>query len=213
MRRLLMATAAVALPAGILTSTAGVAGALKPPAPNVTSASVTCTSVTGAAKFAPRVVLGGTSPENTNIKLVVGGCTVSGVSGVTVTSGKAAGILHYASNDATNLSGRTPVLSGHVNIKWSSSPKLSFKMSTVNVVATTGGTDGSYASFAIAAGDATVSNDFSGTDGGASSTFYAETTDTVATLTTEATPPSKGIKKISFGTDATHLRGNSLHLG
>jgi hypothetical protein len=213
MRKLLMGAAVLALPAGILASTAGVAGAGKPTPVNVTNASITCNSVTGTAKFAPRIILGGTSPENTNIKLLVGDCTVSGVGGVTVTSGKAKGVLHYASNDATNLNGRVAVLSGQINIKWASSPKLSFKMSTVTVTATTGGQDGSYASFAIASGDATVTNDFSGTDGGATSTFYAETTQTVSTLGTEATPPSKGIKLVNFGTDGTHLTGNSLHLG
>lgn len=211
MKRLLLGAAAVAMPVGILASTAGIAGAMKPPPVNVGNATISCTSVTGAAKFAPRVILGGSSPENTNIKLAIGGCTVSGAS-VTVTSGKAAGVLHYASNNATNLSGRVTA-TGQINIKWASNPKLSFKMSTVTVTATTGGTDGNYASFAIAAGDASVSNDFAGTDNGATSTFYAETTQTIATLGTEAVPPSKGIKLVNFGTDGTHLMGNSLHLG
>jgi hypothetical protein len=128
-------------------------------------------------------------------------------------AGKGGGLLHAATNNATALAGTTPV-TGHVNIKWSSSPKLTFKMSTVTVIAVTGGTpaDG-YASLSILAGNASVSGDFAGTDNGAASTMYAETTQTVGTLGTEATPPSKGIKSINLGTDATHITPNSLHLG
>jgi hypothetical protein len=210
MKKLLIVAAAAAMPVGLI-AMAGTAGA-KPLPVDVSNAAITCTSVTGVAKFAPSLIIGGSKPENVNVKLSLGGCTVSGAS-VTVTAGKGAGVLHAPTNNATALAGTTSV-TGHVNIKWSSSPKLTFKMSTVTVTALTGGTpaDG-YASFAIMAGDASVSGDFAGTDNGATSTMYAETTQTVGQLGAEATPPSKGIKSVTLGTDGTHTTPNSLHLG
>jgi hypothetical protein len=212
MKKLMWGVAAVVLPVGILASSAGVAAAKKPMPVNVTNASVTCTKVTGSDKWAPRVSTTGSNPANSNIKLVLSGCTVSGVAGVTITSGKGAGVLHYASNNASNLTG-TSTVSGHINIKWSSSPKLTFKESSMSVTATTGAVSGNYAALSIAAGGASVSGDFQGNDNGASSTFYAESTQTISTLGTEATPPSKGIKIINFGTDGTHLQPNSITLG
>jgi hypothetical protein len=81
------------------------------------------------------------------------------------------------------------------------------------VTATTGGTDGTHAFLSISTGDATVAGDFSGTDSGAASNLYAETTQTVSKLTKQATPPSKGIREIDFGSGLTHLTANSLNLG
>jgi hypothetical protein len=212
MKKLWMVAAAAAMPVGLI-ATAGTAGAGKPNPVDVSHATITCTSVTGVAKFAPSLIIGGTKPENINVKLALGGCTVSGVAGVTITAGKGAGVLHAPTNNATALGGTTSV-TGHVNISWKSSPKLTFKMSTVDVTAVTGGVPGDgYASLSILAGNASVSNDFAGTDNGATSTMYAETTQTTATLGTEATPPSKGIKSINLGTDGTHTTPNSLHLG
>jgi hypothetical protein len=200
MRKLLMGAAAIALPAGILASSAGVASATKPTPVNLTNASVTCTGVTGAAKFAPRITTAGGSPENVNIKLLLSGCAATGAT-VNVTSGKGAGVLHLASNSASTLDGTNSVLSGHINIKWSTSPKPTFKESTVTVTAITGApTGGGFASFAISAGQASVVGDFQGTDNGASSSFYAETTQSVSDLSTDLT--GKGIKIVNFGPNA-----------
>ena len=212
MRKLLLGAAAVALPVGILASSAGIAGASKAPPVDLSHASVTCTTVTGAAKFGPGITSSGTSPENVNIKLALSGCTASGVSGVTVMSGKGAGILHLASNNATTLFGTNPVLGGHINIKWATSPKPVFKMSTVTVTMITGAVSGNYGSFAVAAGQASVANDFAGSDNGASSSLYVETTQTTTALAASLTA-SKGLKVVNFGTDGTHLKGNSITLG
>jgi hypothetical protein len=210
MKKLLLAAAAVAMPVGIVVGSAGVSAAVAPPKTDVSLNTITCTSVTGLAKFAPALTMGGTSPENTNVKLALSGCTTD-APGVTITAGKGAGVLHSASNDAVALLGPVPV-TGQVNIKWTSSTKLVSKMSTVTVTMVTGGIDGSYASLSINAGDASVSGDFAGTDNGASSTFHAESTDTIPTITAEA-QSSKGLKKMALGTDGTHLTGNSLTLG
>jgi hypothetical protein len=167
-KKLLLTAAAVAMPIGLVCASGGAAQAAAPKV-NVSNATISCTAVTGSAKFSPAVNLTGGNPENTSVKLAVTGCTVSGVSGVTIASGKGSGVLHSASNLATNLLGPTAV-TGSVGIKL------------------TGGTpsDG-YASLAITAGNASVSNDFAGTDSGATSTMYAETTQTVGQLTTAAT--------------------------
>jgi hypothetical protein len=211
MKKLLLTAAAVAMPLGAIAATTGVAGAAAPKV-DVTHASIDCTGVTGTVKFAPALTLGGTSPENSNIKLALSGCTVSGVAGVTVTAGKGAGVLHSATNSAVALLGPNAV-TGSVNIKWTSSSKLSSKMSTVTVTVVTGGTpsDG-YASLAVLSGDASVSGDFAGSDSGATSTLYTETTQTTAALGTAAAG-SKGLKSVTLGTDGTHTTPNSLHLG
>lgn len=211
MKKSLLKMAAIAIPTGVAASTFGVAGAAT--RTDVTNATISCGKVVGLAKFAPRIVLGGTSPENVLIKLDVRKCSVSGVAGVTVRAGKAIGVLHYATNDASMLTGTAPVLTGNINIKWKSTSKLTFKESSVAVKAITGGTDGTHAFLSITAGNAAVAGDFSGTDAGASSSLYAETTETVSKLTNEATPPSKGIREIDFGSGMTHLTGNSLDLG
>jgi hypothetical protein len=211
MKKMLLGAAAIAMPLGLVASTGGIASAGVPKV-DVTNATIDCTSVTGMVKFAPALTLTGGSPENSNVKVQLSGCTVSGVSGVTISAGKGAGVLHSASNSAVALLGPNAV-TGQVKIKWTSNVKLTSKLSTVTVTVVTGGTpaDG-YASLAITAGNASVAGDFSGTDSGASSTLYTETTQTVGTLTTEA-QGKKGIKSINLGTDGTHTTPNSLHLG
>jgi hypothetical protein len=129
----------------------------------------------------------------------VSGRTVSGAPGVSISSGKGAGVLHSASNNATGLLGATAV-TGQVNIKWASNVKLTSKMSTVTVTFFTGGTstDG-FASLGIAAGNAWVSGDFTGGDAGATTALYAESGESVATLTGEITGVKpKGIKKVTM---------------
>ncbi len=194
MKKLLMVAAAAAMPVGMLAATAGIAGAGAPKV-DVTHATISCSTVTGQAKFAPALTLAGGNPENTNVKLTLGECTVAGVSGVTITSGSGSGVLHSASNSALNLLGPVAV-TGQINVKWKSSVKLASKTSTVTVTVVTGGTpaDG-YASLAVTAGNASVAGDFAGTDSGATSTLYTESTETVSTLTTEAA--GKGIKSLS----------------
>jgi hypothetical protein len=209
MKKLLLAAAVIAMPVGLIASTAGVASAGGAKV-DVTHATVTCTTATGAAKFAPSLVFGGVQPENTSIKLTLGGCTTN-APGVTISGGKGAGVLHSATNNALALLGPTAV-TGQVNIKWASNVKLTSKTSTVTVTVITGGTSGSYASLAVSAGNASVSGDFAGSDSGATSTLYTETTQTVGTLNSEASS-SKGIKSITLGTDGTHLVPNSLFLG
>jgi hypothetical protein len=210
MKKLLMAAAAVAMPVGILASTAGIAAAVTKT--DVTHNTITCSTVTGKAKFAPALVLGGAQPENTSIKITLGGCTTD-AAGVTISAGSGSGVLHSATNNATALLGPTAV-TGSIKIKWTSNVALTNKDSTVTVTVITGGIPGDgYASLAVTAGHASVAGDFGGSDLGATSTLYSETTQTIATLTTEATPPAKGIKSINLGTDVTHTTPNSLHLG
>jgi hypothetical protein len=211
MKKLLLTAAAVAMPLGAIAATTGVAGA-GPSKVDVSHASIDCTGVTGTVKFAPALTLAGGKPENSNVKLSLSGCTVSGVAGVTVSAGKGAGVLHSASNNAVTLLGPNTV-TGSVKIKWTSSSKLSSKDSTVSVTVVTGGTpsDG-YASLAVVSGNASVAGDFAGSDSGATSTLYTETTQTVSTLTTES-GSKQGIKSVTLGTDGTHTTPNSLHLG
>jgi len=212
MKKLLLAASAVAMPIGLVAATGGVASAGAPKV-DVSNASITCTSVTGQAKFAPSLVLAGPfkPAENTNIKLALSGCTVTGAPSVTISGGKGAGVLHSNSNSAAALLGPV-VVTGQINIKWTSNVKLTSKQSSVNVTLVNGGVSAPYASLSVAAGKASVTGDFAGSDGGATSTLYAETTQPVAAITTSASS-SKGLKSINLGTDGTHALPNSLHLG
>jgi len=210
MKKFVLTAAVVAMPLGLVAGTAGIAGA-GGPGTDVSHATITCTTVTGGLKFAPALTTAGGQPLNTNVKLAISGCTVSGVAGVTVSAGKGAGVLHAANNSATALAGTTTV-TGQINVKWSSNVKLASKTSTLTVTATTGGTSGSYASISIGSGQATVSGDFAGTDSGTSPAMYVESTQTIGTFAGELAGP-KGIKVLTIGTDGTHLLGNSLHLG
>ena len=212
MKKLLLAAAAVAMPVGIIASTAGVSGAGAPKI-DVSHATIACTSVTGTAKFAPALTIGGVLPENTNVKIAFSGCTVTGAAGVSGVTGSGSGVLHSATNNAVALLGPVPT-TGSINIKWkTTSGKLLSKTTSVTPSAITGGTpsDG-YASLAVVLGSATVTGDFTGTDSGASSSMYAETTQTVGAITVSATG-SKGLKSVSLGTDGTHTTPNSLNLG
>ena len=198
MKKLLLTAAAVAMPVGLVAATGGVASAGAPKT-DVTNASISCTNVSGSLKFAPALTLAGGQPENTSVKLTVGGCTVTGAPGVTVSVGKGTGVLHSANNNASGLLGSTAV-TGQVNIKWTSNVKLTSKMSTVAVTFFTGGTstDG-FATLDILAGDASVSGDFAGNNAGASTTLHAETGQSVADLTAIlAAPKTKGIKSVTM---------------
>ena len=214
MKKLLLIAAAVAMPAGIVASATGASAVSKPPI-DVSGASITCTSLAGLVKFAPPVKIGGSGiSESMPVKLDVSGCTVSGsATPITITGGRGAGTLHSATTDAASLLGPIPV-SGFVTMHWMTKTKLVLKESVIFVSTVTGGapSDG-YVSVAVNAGDASVAGDFTGGDSGANSTMYAESTQTLASLETAATPPNLGIKSINLGTDGTHTTPNSLHLG
>jgi hypothetical protein len=206
-RKFLMIGAATAMPLGFLAATGGIAGAKALPI-NVSTDHVTCTTVTGSAKFSPALQLSGSSSETTSIKLDLSGCTISGpvaTPGVTVT-GKGAGTLDSATNNALALEG-TNAVTGSITIKWKAvGGKLSLATSTVTPTSLTGAaqSDG-YASFALDSGSASVSGDFAGTDSGSTSNLYVETVQTTAALTTEISAgpppkdkPAKGIKEIGL---------------
>jgi len=207
-RKYLMLGAAAAMPLGFIAATSGIAGA-SGPTYNVATDHITCTTVTGSAKFSPALQLGGSSPETTSIKLALSGCTISGPVGtpdITAITGKGAGTLNSATNNALALEG-TNAVTGSITIKWKAvGAKLLSATSTVSPSSLTGGaqSDG-YASFALNSGSASVSGDFAGTNSGATSNLYVETVQTTAALTTEITPgpppkdkPAKGIKTIGL---------------
>lgn len=199
----------------VIISTAGIAGAGAHKV-DVTDATIACATVTGSAKFTPALTeFGNGHSESVSVKLDIGDCTVSGTATpVIVTSGKGAGVL-LGTNTAALTLWVPNELTGQVKIRWDSTSKLTTKVSTVTVTVYTGGlTDDGYASLAVDSGNASVSGGFSGGDSGAASNLYAETTQSIATLVAEAnTPPAKGIKSITLGTDASHTTPNSLNLG
>jgi hypothetical protein len=208
-RKFLMIGAATAMPLGFLAATGGIAGAKTLPI-DVSTDHVTCTAVTGSAKFSPALQGSGPfSAETTSIKLSLAGCTISGpvaTTGITVT-GKGGGTLHSATNSALALAG-TNAVTGSITISWKAvGGKISAKSSVVTPSSLSGAPQGDgFASFSLDPGSAAVSGDFAGADSGAASNLYVETVQTTTGLAAELAPggtpakpkPSKGIKAIGL---------------
>ncbi len=213
-RKLIVAGAAAAIPVGLLVG-GGVAFASG--GVDATHATITCTTVTGSAKFKPTITKSeAAGTTTTSVKATLGGCTVSGVT-ATVTSGSVKGSFvsnsHAAgTNGCTALAGVTPE-TGSLTTKWKSSPKLTSGSSVVTVTQVTGtiASDG-HGEFEIpAATDSTGhgTGSFQGSNGGANDTSNAETTQTASALL--ATCNASGLKSITIQTSSSG--GPSAFLG
>jgi hypothetical protein len=213
-RKLLLIGAAAAVPAGLIVG-GGVAAASG--GVDATHYTVTCTTVSGSAKFSPPI----TSSEaagttKTTVKATLGGCTAVGTPTVTVTSGKTSGSFtstsHVAGTNGCSALAGTSVESGSLTTKWKTSPKLTSGSSVTPVTETYGyaASDG-HAGFELPKpGDpASGTGSFEGTDGGAGDQSNAESTVTATALLTTCLG-KKGLKSFTFttptqGPPATHL--------
>ena len=91
-------------------------------------------------------------------------------------------------------------VSGAITIKWKSSTKLLSTASTYTVHYLTGTqpADG-FAGLGVTVSSGSAAGDFSGTNNGASSSFYAETGESIAAVTTQFVgPKAKGVKKLTL---------------
>jgi hypothetical protein len=202
-RKLLMVTAVVAMPLGMIAVTGGVANAAGINAKNDT---VTCTGIKGTAKFSPTV----TSNEKagttkTKITATLTGCT-SNATGLTVKSGKVTGTLsdkHAAEDGCTGLAGSIPAI-GKLTTKWTTTPAITSGNSVISVKSIDGGvgSDGN-ATFTIPGGtpNGPPSGSFEGTNDGASDATSAQTTTSASSILT--TCDKSGLKSISIKSPQT----------
>jgi hypothetical protein len=214
-RKILLLGAAAVVPAGLIVG-AGVASAGAPPV-DATHATLTCTTVSGSAKFSPAITTNeAAGSTKTTVKAKLGGCTASGVAGLTVSSGKTSGSFtsnpHAAgTNGCTALAGTSPQ-TGSLTTKWKTSPKLSSGNSVTPVTEVYGTIAGDgNAEFELPKpGDpASGTGSFQGTDGGAADQTNAESTQPATTILATC-EGAKGLKGFNFqspssGPPAAHL--------
>jgi len=194
----------VALPVGLIASTAGMAAAKGGTKLDVSAASITCNTVIGSAKLAPHV--GPTLPSavNSTVKLSLSNCSVTDKLGNPVAvaiTGSAKGVLHASSAVQTG-STVTAATTGTLTVKWTSSVKLAGPNSQLS--AGTVSVDASGTNAVVSIGSPVVSGDFAGTSGtGAASTLSATSAETVAQLAT--TISTTGLKSIGIASGSVHL--------
>ena len=204
MKKFVKIATVVALPVGLIASTAGMAAAKGATKLDVSSASISCTTVIGTAKLAPHV--GPTLPGavNSTVNLSLSGCSVADNLGnpvVVSITGSAKGVLHASSIVQTG-STVTAATTGMLTVKWTSSVKLTAPKSQVSVGTVT--VDASGTNAVVSVGGPVVSGDFAGTSGtGAASTFSGTSTETVAQLAT--TISTTGLKSIGIASGSIHL--------
>jgi hypothetical protein len=213
-RKLLLVAAATAMPIGLVVASGGMASAAKSPPVNATTAKVTCTGITGTAKFSPAVTAKETAGSGTTtITASLTGCTTT--DGVKVTGAKVAGTLTTTrtagENGCAALAGNTSD-KGKLTTTWKTTPKLATPTSSiaVNSIAGSVGSNG-HASFKIPGStpNGTASGSFQGTNHGASDTTTAQSTATAASILTTCEGKA-GLKSFTFTTPAS---GPAVSLG
>jgi hypothetical protein len=206
-RKLLLVAAAAAVPAGLIVA-GGVASA-GGSGVNATTATATCTAVSGEAKFSPPISSSeAAGTTTTTVKATLTNCT-SNLGGLTVTSGKTAGSFVSNShvvgtNGCSALAGASPE-TGSLTTKWKTSPKLTSGNSVTPVTQVYGTieSDGA-AEFEIPGpgGHASGTGSFQGTNGGASDESNADSTVPATTLLATCSG-KKGLKDFKFTTPSS----------
>jgi len=199
-RKLLLVAAATAMPFGFIAATGGIAGATTPI--DATHGTVTCTGITGSAKFSPAVTTDEAAGTSTiAIKAALTGCTTN--DGVTVESAKVAGTLSTTrtagENGCAALVGGSSA-TGNLVTTWKTVQKLVSKTSTIAVNSISGSVGGNgHADFNIpgTTPNGTASGSFQGTNGGASDATSAQTTETASALATTCIG-KKGLKVLDI---------------
>ena len=213
-RKLLLVAAATAMPLGIIAATGSLASAKAAPPVNATTATVTCSGISGTAKFSPAVTESETAGSaSITIKAKLTGCTTS--DGVTVTGAGVSGTLTTTrtagENGCVALAGGSDA-TGPLTTKWKTTPKLSSGNSVINVNSIAGsiGSNGN-ATFKIpgTVPNGAPSGSFQGTNAGASDATSAQTTTSAATILSTC-EGKKGLKSIGITTPAS---GAAVTLG
>jgi hypothetical protein len=201
-RKMLVVAAAIAMPASVIAATGGLASAGGVTV-NATTYSISCTGLTGSAKFNPGLMLTTGSPtETVSLKAALSGCTATpsgGGAAITSISGSASGTIHSdASAGCTGLNGAATD-TGTLTVKWKATPKLSSGSTVFSVNTVTGGTDPGSATtpqFVLSSPNS-VSGSFQGSDGGASSVITADSTSNEGAVVA-ACGGKKGLTKLGL---------------
>jgi hypothetical protein len=199
LRKMLLVGAAVAMPLSIIAATGGIASAKTKTTVNVAHDNVTCADVSGTVTFSPPLTLAGTTDhsQTTTVSASLKKCVVSGANAATITKAAVSGTIDDASTtgSCTGLSGATAV-TGDLTTTWSSKDILQpGDTSTTTFNQDVGGTytkgKNSYGLFEIpgAGGTIGVTGDFTGSNGGATSSIEAQTKDTEAQIVTACESP------------------------
>lgn len=200
-RKVLLVAAAAALPVSMIAATGTIASASAPKI-NATNNTVTCTGLKGTAKFSPPITENQTvgATETTKVAAKLTGCT-SNATGLTVKGGAVKGSF---SNTITSANGCASLLgsnteNGTLTTKWTTSPALSSGNSVVTIKSVQGGVapDGTNAEFQIPGSiPDSGTGSFQGTNGGATDSTAAQSTETVTVLGKDCA--GKGIKELKI---------------
>ena len=207
---------------------APIGGGAASPAPiNVSTDHVTCTTMYGSMKFLPGIgqalLTPPPNPMTSTVKFTLDGCTDTDNANVKLGPSKLAGTVLYSDNGAAQLLGKKNV-TATLTITWktaSGAAKLTAPTSTLTYAQMTsaltslttgpGAFSGTYGMFSIGTAAAhggntapSVSGNFAGVDGGASSFFDGIASQDVLALTGPATS-GKGLKTVNIGVGQIHL--------
>ncbi len=232
LKKQVLATAGiVTLVSGLGLTTLTSANAAAPPKVDTTHHTVTCDTFFGTIKASPPLTLAGSGPGTITVKGTLDGChddTVgdynasSNPGGVSLAASKVSGTLNVASSSCTGLAGLSAGTSGTLTTGWKTvagTPKLTASTSTLQVNQTNGafttvGTgsgnfSSSYGEFQIGTASSyggtlapSVTGDFQGSDGGASSTTDVVTSQSVGALLAACGP---GLKTLNLGVGIAHI--------
>jgi hypothetical protein len=181
---------------------------------DVTGHAITCNTVTGSAKIAPALLLGGTATTTTiKVKGVLDGCTDTTDNSVKILGGKFSGTLAGNSNDCAALTGMGSGV-GNLTVTWKADKATPITPTKTTVGVSTlsgglfmpGGNFGTATYGAFSLGNPTVTGAFTGGDNGAQSSSYLVTGQDVLALGVACTPGGKGLKAISFGVGTITLK-------
>jgi hypothetical protein len=194
------------------------AGAAHAQAPiDVSTHRVVCNSILkGVAQFAPALTNTGALPGVTKIKGALGGCADLDDPTIQFLDGKSSfsGSISGAPNNCAGLAGPS-IAAGTITFKWKTVQKLVSAVSTVTIAS--GSTVGSafgapwgglYGNFGLGAayGGAAlaVTGAFAGSDGGATSSATAITSQDVAMILTQCA--AAGVKLVNLGAGQISLQ-------
>ena len=151
----------------VLASACGSSSSSGSTAPAAATGAVTCSNIIGGLSFSPPLTATGSGPETASIRLQASGCTTSGSSVSTVTSGTAKVTL--TSPDST-CAGVLTLRSVALTIRWAPPSILpsTLTFSGYSIVSKPSGSGGF--TFPDPGGTAKVTGSFAGSDGGAGST-------------------------------------------
>ncbi len=196
-RKLLMVAAATAMPIGIIAASGGVASAKT--TVNVANDNITCSAVKGTVTFSPPLTLDGTTDhsQSTTVTATLTKCKVTGSNAAVVSKGTVTGTIVDPSTTGScgGLSGASSV-TGNLSTTWKSTDILQPGTTSATTFDQDFGSTytkgkNSYGLFTIpgAGGTIGVSGDFTGGNGGDTSSIEAQTKDTDAQILTTCEAP------------------------